>query len=154
MSALRERVRSMNTLACFLQGMQGQITMMELRNENKVHGKIDSVDSMMNTYMSNVTFTTVDGQSNQFDLFYIKGKQIRYVHIPDEVDVIATIQAQLAVYGVIQSRTGPGMQRAPRRKIFSSKEQKQRRKAKIEQAVKKTAKMLASLPKADSPDVT
>lgn len=42
-----ERVRSCKTLTCFLQGLEGQWTTVELRNEITVTGTVVFVDNKM-----------------------------------------------------------------------------------------------------------
>ena len=94
--AARERHKSTNTLVCLLQGIVKFRTTVELRNETAVHGVLEDVNGYMDIEMSDVTVTLVDGTTMHMDNFHITGKQIRYVHIPDEVDMLKTIQRRLA----------------------------------------------------------
>lgn len=96
--SLRAKAKITNSLICFLTGLRGQLTTVELRNENSVVGRIDSVDERMNMTMTEATFTTLSGVSCKFELFYIQGSNIRYVHIPKEIDIIKTTKQQLAGY--------------------------------------------------------
>ncbi|KAK2154782.1 hypothetical protein LSH36_257g01006 [Paralvinella palmiformis] len=103
--SLVERAKSLNSLACFLQGLEGKVTTVELRNECSCIGRIDSVDSSMNTHLSDVTLITPFGNKHKFESFYVKGKNIRYVHVPDDVNVIRTILSQIGVHNKVHSHT-------------------------------------------------
>ena len=46
----------------------------------------------MNLSLSDVTFIGRDEVTIDFDSFYVQGKNIRYVQIPDEIDMLATIK--------------------------------------------------------------
>ncbi|XP_074645805.1 U7 snRNA-associated Sm-like protein LSm10 [Tubulanus polymorphus] len=104
---LREKVIVQNSLLCLLKGIQGRITVVELRNESEVCGRIDYVDAFMNTNMSNVVFSDPFGKETKMDVFYVRGKNIRYVQIPDDVNILQTIK---------QTLDGPGRQMRLRNK--------------------------------------
>ena len=56
-------------------------------------GKLENVEPItMNLSLSEVTFIGTDEVTIDFDSFYVQGKNIRYVQIPDEVDMLATIK--------------------------------------------------------------
>ena len=93
--SLVDRALVCKTLVCLLQGLEGYHTTIELRNENSVTGTIESVDARMNISLTNATFNTLAGNKTHFDKFYIRGIQIRYVHIPDDVDVKNTITKRI-----------------------------------------------------------
>ncbi|XP_067125863.1 U7 snRNA-associated Sm-like protein LSm10 [Centruroides vittatus] len=95
--SLREKARSCKTLVCLLQALTGKITTVELRNECAITGRIDSVDGYMNIHMSEVIFNGPSGEQRAFSSFFIQGKQIRFVQIPDEVNIIQAIQNQLNI---------------------------------------------------------
>lgn len=96
MASAVEKSKTANTLICLLKGLVGCETTVELRNENCVRGTIRDVDSRMNITVSEATFTTPDGRQLAFDeLQYIHGKNIRYVQIPDYVDVSQTIENEV-----------------------------------------------------------
>ena len=94
--SLRKKFRIQNTLVCLLRGIVGRRTVVELRNETSVTGRIESVDDCMNTTLSDATFKTMDGHETKFTLFYVQGKNIRYVQIPDQVNMLKTIKWQLS----------------------------------------------------------
>lgn len=96
--SLRERAKSTSSLLCLLQALIGEVTTVELHNETSVRGLIKVVDGFMNVEMSNVIFTNISGVSCQFEYFYVQGKRIRFVHIPDHVDIVKAIEKQLKIY--------------------------------------------------------
>ncbi|XP_077977762.1 U7 snRNA-associated Sm-like protein LSm10 [Glandiceps talaboti] len=93
--SLRERFHSENTLVCLLQGLRGKQTIVELRNESTVIGTIDSVDAYMNIYMSDVEFVDPKGSISKFADFFVQGKMVRFVQIPDDVNITDTIKNQI-----------------------------------------------------------
>ena len=112
----KEKAQSLNTLLCLLQGCVGYETVVELRNDDAAEGHILQVDGYMNVSMVDVTFTRAKtGTVMHFEDFYIQGKNLRYVHIPDELDITQTIQAQLGIASHIREHK----ERQPPRKKFT-----------------------------------
>ena len=100
MATGRERATSERTLVCLLQAVQGHRTIVELRNESSAEGLIDNVDGFMNISMSDVKFSKQNGQEvMDFPTMFIQGKQIRYVQIPDVIDMRKAIEEQLTKIG-------------------------------------------------------
>ncbi|KAF0290462.1 U7 snRNA-associated Sm-like protein LSm10 [Amphibalanus amphitrite] len=93
----QEKFFSCNTLVCLLQALKGHSTTIELRNESEVCGVIDYVDGFMNVTVRPARFTDAAGTCARFDSFFVHGRQIRYVHIPDEVSPLSAIRQQLEV---------------------------------------------------------
>nr|XP_022295049.1 U7 snRNA-associated Sm-like protein LSm10 [Crassostrea virginica] len=91
MATDRERFLIRNTLLSLLKAVEGKETTIELRNENSVSGKVQNVDPYMNVLMNNVVFKSFRGASQKFTSFFVQGPNIRYVHIPDEIDMRAAI---------------------------------------------------------------
>ena len=83
----REKAIAAHSLICLLQALIGEITTVELRNECYVQGQIIEVDIYMNVSMQNTSYTDQRGTRN-LEAFYIRGKNIRYVQIPDHVSHI------------------------------------------------------------------
>uniref|UniRef100_A0A2R5LP17 Putative small nuclear ribonucleoprotein smd1 n=1 Tax=Ornithodoros turicata TaxID=34597 RepID=A0A2R5LP17_9ACAR len=97
MATPKERALSSKCLVVLLQSLVGMETTVELRNECIVQGKIESVDCYMNVDMTDARLTTPNSEEgHQMEQFFVQGQQIRYVHIPDEVDVGATIAKGLS----------------------------------------------------------
>lgn len=100
MASGRERATSERTLVCLLQALQGHRTTVELRNESSAEGLIKNVDGFMNISMSDVKFSKQSGQEVlDFPTMFIQGKQIRYVQIPDFIDMRKAIEEQLTKIG-------------------------------------------------------
>ncbi|NWX18739.1 LSM10 protein, partial [Aegotheles bennettii] len=66
--SVKERTIAENSLVILLQGLRGHRATVDLRDESSATGRVTNVDAFMN---------------------------VRYVHIPDEVDIRATIEEQL-----------------------------------------------------------
>lgn len=93
--SVKERTIAENSLVILLQGLRGRVTTVELRDESAATGRVTSVDAFMNVRLAEVTFTDRQGAVSSLDELFVTGRNIRYVHIPDEVDIRATIEEQL-----------------------------------------------------------
>ncbi|GCB67549.1 U7 snRNA-associated Sm-like protein LSm10 [Scyliorhinus torazame] len=93
--SIKERTIAENSLIILLQGVHGHVTTVDLRDESSVMGCFVNVDAFMNIRLSEVTYTDRWGRVSQLDNFFVTGRNVRYVHIPDEIDIIETIQSQL-----------------------------------------------------------
>ncbi|XP_023256796.1 U7 snRNA-associated Sm-like protein LSm10 [Seriola lalandi dorsalis] len=94
--SLRERTIAENSMVVLLQGLQGQVTTVDLRNESTARGRVINVDAFMNIRMEEVLYTDQRGQLTRLQDLFITGRNIRYVHIPDHMDIMKTIESQLA----------------------------------------------------------
>jgi len=131
MASAVEKSKTANTLVCLLKALVGRETTVELRNESSVRGTIIDVNSRMNITVSGATFTSPDGRQLSFDdLQYIHGKNIRYVHIPDDVDVSQAIENELGT--MVKSKLAQRGKKVPK---LSEAEKKLRRKKKLEDSV-------------------
>ncbi|KAM9369705.1 U7 snRNA-associated Sm-like protein LSm10 [Phaethornis superciliosus] len=93
--SLKERTIAENSLVILLQGLRGRVTTVDLRDESTATGRVTNVDAFMNVRLSEVSFTDRQGRGFQLEELFVTGRNIRYVHIPDEVDIRATIEQQL-----------------------------------------------------------
>jgi len=84
----KEKAIACNTLICLLQGLIGQRATIELRNESSVTGLILDVDIYMNVSMSEVSYTGTGSGTVNLEAFYVRGKNIRFVFIPDHVSIL------------------------------------------------------------------
>ena len=92
----RETQRSTNTLVCLLQGLAGHVVKIELRNEASILGRIVYVNGYMDVDMVNVSYTDIDdNKTSIFEDFHIQGKNIRFVQVPDELNMLSVISRQL-----------------------------------------------------------
>lgn len=95
-SSIRERTVTENSLVVLLQGLQGEVTTVDLRNECTARGRIVNVDAFMNIRLEAVLYRDRRGQIANLQDLFVTGRNVRYVHIPDHVDIMRTIQTQLA----------------------------------------------------------
>ncbi|MEJ1282426.1 serine/threonine kinase 40 [Cricetulus griseus] len=106
--SVKERTISENSLVILLQGLQGQITTVDLRDESSARGRIDNVDAFMNIRLANVTYTDRWGHQVELDDLFVTGRNVRYVHIPDDVNITATIEQQLQIIHRVRNFGGKG----------------------------------------------
>lgn len=85
-----------NSLVVLLQGLHGEVTTVDLRNECTARGRLVNVDAFMNMRMEAVLYRDRRGQLANMQELFVTGRNVRYVHIPDHVDIMKTIQMQLA----------------------------------------------------------
>ncbi|XP_076610938.1 U7 snRNA-associated Sm-like protein LSm10 [Chaetodon auriga] len=95
-SSIRERAITENSMVVLLQGLQGEVTTVDMKNESTARGRVVSVDAFMNVRLEDVLYRDRRGQLTQLQDLFITGRNVRYVHIPDHIDIMKTIQSQLA----------------------------------------------------------
>lgn len=95
-NSIRERTITENSMVILLQGLQGEVTTVDLRNESTARGRVVNVDAFMNVRLVDVLYRDRLGQLTQLQDLFITGRNIRYVHIPDHMDIMKTIESQLA----------------------------------------------------------
>ncbi|KAF7236274.1 U7 snRNA-associated Sm-like protein LSm10 [Varanus komodoensis] len=93
--SVKERTIAENSLVILLQGLHGRVTTVELRDESAARGRITNVDAFMNVRLAEATFTDRRGHASRLDDLFVTGRNVRYIHIPDDVDIRATIEQQL-----------------------------------------------------------
>ena len=117
-----EKFRSEQTLICLLHACKGHSTTIELRDETSIHGLISHVDGYMNIKVAEATMTKIDGLVQHFEELFVQGNKIRFVHIPDEIDMKKAIFEQLKNFEKTKNRPrtadrrgrGRGRARGPR----------------------------------------
>ncbi|XP_069032937.1 U7 snRNA-associated Sm-like protein LSm10 [Embiotoca jacksoni] len=95
-NSIRERTITENSMVVLLQGLQGQVTTVDLRDESTARGRVVNVDAFMNVRLEDVLYRDRRGQLAHLQDLFITGRNVRYVHIPDHVDIMKTIESQLA----------------------------------------------------------
>ncbi|XP_047461383.1 U7 snRNA-associated Sm-like protein LSm10 [Mugil cephalus] len=95
-SSIRERTIAENSMVILLQGLRGEVTTVDLRNESTARGRVVNVDAFMNVRLEDVLYRDRRGRLTELQDMFVTGRNIRYVHIPDHVDIMKTIQGQLA----------------------------------------------------------
>lgn len=80
------RLRVPRSLACFVQALEGQEVLVETRYDLLIRGTLDQVDEHMNLTLSEVTAEKMaDGSKQEMIFMYVRGRVIRYVHVPSDV---------------------------------------------------------------------
>ncbi|KAK3604665.1 hypothetical protein CHS0354_009276 [Potamilus streckersoni] len=92
METSREKHFIVNTMTCLIKACEGYEVQVDLRDNSEVNGLVSHVDGFMNISMSDVTLKTKLGHLIKFEQFFVKSRQIRYVHIPDEIDMWKAMQ--------------------------------------------------------------
>eukprot|EP01029_Cantina_marsupialis_P022794 TRINITY_DN5589_c0_g1_i3.p1 TRINITY_DN5589_c0_g1~~TRINITY_DN5589_c0_g1_i3.p1 ORF type:complete len:115 (-),score=24.45 TRINITY_DN5589_c0_g1_i3:505-849(-) len=79
------------TIAILLQSMVGMNVIIELTNDDVVWGKIDQVvGTNMDVELTDVKRES-KGKTSNFDTFFVKAESIRYVSMPDDLDVLRSV---------------------------------------------------------------
>lgn len=79
----RETYYFRETLSSVLRGLIDNYTVIDLRNESAVYGRIKEVTAFMDVELDRCVFKNPRGDFFPFETFYVKSRNIRYVHIPD-----------------------------------------------------------------------
>uniref|UniRef100_A0A673FNB7 LSM10, U7 small nuclear RNA associated n=1 Tax=Sinocyclocheilus rhinocerous TaxID=307959 RepID=A0A673FNB7_9TELE len=95
--SIRERTIAENSLVILLQGLHGQVTTVDLRDESTARGRVINVDAFMNIRLEKVLYRDRRGRVSSMDDLFITGRNVRYVHIPDHMNIIETIETQLII---------------------------------------------------------
>ncbi|XP_022911824.1 U7 snRNA-associated Sm-like protein LSm10 [Onthophagus taurus] len=94
--ASRQEISSyFNTLACVVKGLEGHYTIIDLRGESCVSGKIIHVDGFMNIDMKDCVYYNSRGDAYPFETFFVKKRNIIYVHIPKGLSARDLAEKQL-----------------------------------------------------------
>ncbi|KAG8451521.1 hypothetical protein GDO86_003648 [Hymenochirus boettgeri] len=116
--SVKERTISENSLIILLQGLHGHATTVDLRDETSAMGTITNVDAFMNIRLVKVTYRDRKGRETKLDDLFVTGRNVRYVHIPEEINVIHAIEEQLSKIQTVRGFRGKG------RKEFAMKKYK------------------------------
>ncbi|GFR45608.1 hypothetical protein Agub_g7005, partial [Astrephomene gubernaculifera] len=107
---MRMPPREETTLVCLIKSLIGRRVVVELRNDTLLRGLLDDVDDFMNMSLSEVTFQTVEGYKKEYASMYVKGRNVRFVHLPKSLDPAAAIDAYR--HRVIRSKLEAARERA------------------------------------------
>eukprot|EP00611_Tribonema_gayanum_P026890 TRINITY_DN6502_c0_g1_i2.p1 TRINITY_DN6502_c0_g1~~TRINITY_DN6502_c0_g1_i2.p1 ORF type:complete len:143 (+),score=33.87 TRINITY_DN6502_c0_g1_i2:73-501(+) len=80
------------TLSIVLQGMLGKVIVVEMKTDAELTGLLEEVDKNMNLVMVNVRQVSPQGGVLELETAFVQGTMIRYVHIPDNVDIARDTQ--------------------------------------------------------------
>ncbi len=91
----KEKALLCNSLLSLIKACEGRKTQIDLRNESNIYGCIDYVYDDMNVIMSDCVFTNLKGDKKFYKYLTIRGSNIRFVHIPDSIDIINSVQNRI-----------------------------------------------------------
>ncbi|KAI3438295.1 hypothetical protein D9Q98_000729 [Chlorella vulgaris] len=86
------RRRARHSLACFVQALEGQRVVVELRYDTIVRGTLLGADDQLNLQLSEASYQPLQGGQSQADYIYIKGRHVRFIHLPGKLDPAATVE--------------------------------------------------------------
>ncbi|PNH07487.1 U7 snRNA-associated Sm-like protein LSm10, partial [Tetrabaena socialis] len=89
----RHPPREETTLVCLIKSLVDSKVVVELRNDILLRGRLDDVDDFLNMSLSNVTFQTVEGHKATYQSMYLKGRNLRFVHLPKTLDPAAAVDS-------------------------------------------------------------
>merc|ERR1719507_834420 len=126
MASAQEKAMQASTLACILPALRNKRTTVELRNEGYVSGKIVEGDGFMNITMVDVTFTDPRGARLHFETFFVQNRLIRYIQVPQSVDLRNAFVSAQSVQGAGGGGRGRGRGEVSRHraKILDAREQR------------------------------
>mmetsp|Transcript_4752 Transcript_4752/g.9684 ORF Transcript_4752/g.9684 Transcript_4752/m.9684 type:complete len:141 (-) Transcript_4752:2538-2960(-) len=84
--------RNENSLACFVQALQGTTVVVELQNDIVLRGHLDEVDAHMNLLLADVLCENPEGERTKMGQVWVKGTRIRYIHMSKNLNVSTTIE--------------------------------------------------------------
>lgn len=92
--------KAWKTLGVLLLALEGYEVVLELKTDVTVLGVVDEADAGMSCTLTSAQLTHPDGRVETMDQIYVSGRSVRYVHIPDSVNIVHVlaryVSAQLA----------------------------------------------------------
>lgn len=79
------------TLAVYLQALEGSKVVVELRKDTIVKGTLTSCDEQLNLIVEQATCKPLQGKPRNMDMMYIRGRFLRYVHVPANLEPAAAV---------------------------------------------------------------
>lgn len=107
-TSIRERTIAENSLVILLQGLHGEVTTVDLRDETTARGRVVNVDAFMNVRLENVLYRDRRGRLTKLADLFVTGRNVRYVHIPDHINIIETIHKRLERIRRVRDHVGQG----------------------------------------------
>lgn len=90
--AARRRARR-TTLACFVQALEGQRLVVELRCDTIVRGELLGADDQLNLQLGAATHQPLQGTKREMPYVYIRGRHVRFIHLPGSLEPAAAVEA-------------------------------------------------------------
>lgn len=141
-ASTRETALIKNSLITLLQAIVGRRTTVDLRREDSVEGLLINVDAFMNLTLKEVRLiSAVDGRPDCYlEELFVQGREIRYVHIPDDMNIMESITRQLNWKKDYMMKQKSQLEKLTKKKILKrQKESYKREKKEIEEALAATA---------------
>ncbi|XP_053657685.1 U7 snRNA-associated Sm-like protein LSm10 [Anopheles marshallii] len=91
----KEKYNAVNYVTGFAQCLIDRNTLIDLQNETSVAGTIVDVDGFMNVTMENAVYIDQLGRQYLLDNFVVYSKYIRYIHIPKDMNIVASFEHYL-----------------------------------------------------------
>ncbi|CAF4883893.1 unnamed protein product [Pieris macdunnoughi] len=91
----KEKFSYHNTLLCLVKSLENKSITVDLRNDSCVCGQLTLVDGYMNLSLSNAVFCDPQGNEYLFENIFIHARNVRYVHIPQSINIITAIKQEL-----------------------------------------------------------
>eukprot|EP00117_Sycon_ciliatum_P027522 scpid88228/ scgid22341/ U7 snRNA-associated Sm-like protein LSm10 len=126
------------SLTIMLDCCRGEVTVVDLVNESMIEGVVESVDSEGNMEMKNAILTKANGEQDVFSVFFVQGRKIRYVHLPEDVDAASLLEN--AVEKKVSARFPSGKGRSMSKKMAKSQALRKKVKDALEASQKSTEK--------------
>ncbi|XP_065201986.1 U7 snRNA-associated Sm-like protein LSm10 [Planococcus citri] len=130
----QEKSVAINGLACLVQALRNIRIRIDLQNESSVSGIAKEIDGYMNILLEEVIYEDCEENSYNYETLYVKGRNIRYIHIPKHLLVRETILKYLSK---VQGKAGPRKTTAVERFKQSKLMQRQRETVLLVEKIKK-----------------
>ncbi|CAK1548547.1 unnamed protein product [Leptosia nina] len=91
----KEKFHYHNTLLCLVRSLQKVNITIDLRNDSYVCGELELVDGFMNLSLLKAVYCDPQGNEYYFENIFLQGRNIRYIHIPESMNIISTIKQEL-----------------------------------------------------------
>ncbi|GMR30787.1 hypothetical protein PMAYCL1PPCAC_00982, partial [Pristionchus mayeri] len=78
-------------LSSFINGLTGQKLLVEMRGEKYANGVLEDCDCFLNLRMKDVSMLQ-GSETITLRNFFISGKHIRFIHMDDYADVVASVR--------------------------------------------------------------
>lgn len=140
-ASTRETALIKNSLITLLQAIVGRRTTVDLRREDSVEGLLVNVDAFMNLTLKEVRLiSAVDGRPDCYlEELFVQGREIRYVHIPDDMNIMDSITRQLNWKKDYMMKQKSQMEKLTKKKILKRQKESFKREKKEFEALTTTA---------------
>ncbi|KAI5066815.1 hypothetical protein GOP47_0017343 [Adiantum capillus-veneris] len=81
-----------STLLCVIKALQGLHILVELQNDIYIRGLLDDCDDAMNVTVKDASLEDVEGRVKKLPLVFVRGSNIRFVHIPESLNVSDAVE--------------------------------------------------------------